>query len=78
MHPAGGAAGAGAVAAPDGAGRQVEGGQGGGGGVLQRDTVHAVSDEALVCLISGKNKKKCVEQKDLSTRRLLVSSRFSF
>lgn len=48
-----GAAGARVVAPSHGTGREVEGGERRRrGGVLQRDTVHSVSDEALFCLIS--------------------------
>lgn len=50
---AAGAAGARAMAPSHGPGREVEAGE--GRGVLQRDTLHSVSDEALVCLISQKN-----------------------
>lgn len=49
---AAGAVGARAVAPSHGPGREVEAGE--GRGVLQRDTLHSVSDEALVCLISQK------------------------
>ena len=57
---AAGAAGARAVAPSHGPGREVEARE--GGGVLQRDTLHSVSDEALVCMISQKKKKREILQ----------------
>lgn len=55
MSGAAGAAAVDAVAPSNWPGRQgeeeeEEGGQRGRGGVLQRDPIHAVSDEALFCL----------------------------
>lgn len=53
---AAGSAGAGAVAAPHRPGPDVEGGR----GLLQRNTLHAVSDEAFLCLTP--ERQKCTEQ----------------
>lgn len=52
---AAGSAGHHPVAASHGAGREEqeeEGQEGGGRGVLQRDTLHSIPDEALLCLKS--------------------------
>lgn len=65
-----GAAGACAVAPSHGTGREVEGGERRGGGVLQRDTVHSISDEALFCLIS-QHPQELEKKKGVKTSKTL-------